>query len=87
MYITIYDTMNTKKRPTLHAQNERATPAVLPSHWTRQLRIWEGVLLDTLIINSINAGRKYAPGRVVAVVVSSAPPGPPAPPQQRCRQQ
>ena len=30
MYITIYDTMNTKKRPTLHAQNEHATPAVLP---------------------------------------------------------
>ena len=30
MYIPIYDTKNTKKRPTLHTQNERTTPAIPP---------------------------------------------------------
>ena len=68
MYI-IYDIIyNTKKRPTSRGQNGCARPAVLPLPLDPAAQKEVGVLLDTLTINSINAGRTFAPGRVVAAI-------------------
>ncbi len=69
---------NKKKRPTPHAQNERAASAVPPPpHYTGGSEYDEGIQKDTLVVNSISAGRKHAPGHL-DVWDSSAPPGPPA---------
>ena len=68
MYI-IYDKIyNTKKRPTSRSQNGCTVPAVLPLPLDPAAQKEVGVLLDTLTITSINAGRTFAPGRVVAVI-------------------